>query len=79
MRCQRCGVENPEARKFCRECGAKLILACHQCGAENLPGDKFCGECGRSLALPSVPTPQDLSFEDKLAKIGRYLPKGLTE
>jgi class 3 adenylate cyclase/tetratricopeptide (TPR) repeat protein len=49
MKCSKCQTENPEKRKFCRECGAKLQNACPQCGNENLPGDKFCGECGNSL------------------------------
>jgi len=39
----------------------------------------FCGKCGHDLALPSKPTPKDLSFDEKLDKIQRYLPKGLTE
>jgi len=49
MKCPECQTENPETRKFCRECGAKLIHLCPQCGSENLPGDKFCGECGQEL------------------------------
>ena len=49
MKCPECQTENPETRKFCRECGAKLICLCPQCGSENLPGDKFCGECGQEL------------------------------
>jgi len=79
MQCPHCQFENPDERKFCRECGAKLLLMCPQCGAENLPGDKFCGECGYNLTLPSEQTPKDLSYDEKLDKIQRYLPKGLTE
>jgi len=79
MKCPKCHTENPETRKFCRECGAKLLLVCPQCGSENLPGDKFCGECGHNLGTPSKPTPKDLSFDEKLEKIQRYLPEGLTE
>ena len=36
-------------------------------------------ECGHNLTLPSEPSPKDLSFDEKLDKIQRYLPKGLTE
>ncbi|MGD9034797.1 MAG: adenylate/guanylate cyclase domain-containing protein, partial [Desulfobacteraceae bacterium] len=79
MECPKCQTENPEGKKFCRECGAKLALACPQCAAEILPGDKFCGECGHNLTLASEPIPKDLSFDEKLEKIQRYLPKGLTE
>ncbi|HEY93341.1 MAG TPA: zinc-ribbon domain-containing protein, partial [Dehalococcoidia bacterium] len=49
MKCPHCQTENSETRKFCRECGAKLINICPQCGTENPPEDKFCGECGQSL------------------------------
>jgi len=79
MKCPKCQTENPETRKFCSECGAKLLLICPQCGFENLPKDKFCGECGHDLTHPSKPIPKELSFDEKIAKIQRYLPKGLTE
>ena len=69
MKCPACQTENPENRKFCRECQA-----------ENLPGDKFCGECGQPLTgPPSAPAPKDLSFDEKISKIQKYLPEGLTE
>jgi len=79
MKCPKCQADNSETRKFCRECGVKLLLICSQCGSENLPGDKFCGECGHNLAVPSEPVPKDLSFDEKIDKIQRYLPKGLTD
>lgn len=36
-------------------------------------------ECGRNLTPPSRPIPTDLTFDEKLDRIQRYLPKGLTE
>lgn len=36
-------------------------------------------ECGQNLTLPSKPIPTGLSFDEKLDRIQRYLPKGLTE
>jgi class 3 adenylate cyclase len=79
MKCEKCRTENPEENKFCRECGAKLLMTCPQCAAELVPGDKFCGKCGHKLSLSPEPPPRDLSLDEKLAKIQRYLPKGLTE
>ncbi len=79
MNCPKCYADNRETRKFCGQCGAKLVLVCPRCGFENLPEEKFCGECGQDLRSAAKAVPKDLSFDEKLAKIQRYLPKGLTE
>jgi class 3 adenylate cyclase/tetratricopeptide (TPR) repeat protein len=79
MKCPKCHTENPENLKFCGECGAKIEKICPHCNASNPPQFKFCGECGHDLTLPSKPIPKELSFEEKLAKIQRYLPKDLTQ
>ena len=52
MKCPKCQIENPDNKKFCHVCGAKLILICPQCSGEILPSDKFCGECGHKLDFP---------------------------
>jgi len=65
--------------KFCVECGNKLEAICPKCGFCNAPSYKFCGECGHNLTLLSELSPKDISFDEKLDKIQRYLPKGLTE
>lgn len=58
MKCPKCGTDNKEGRKFCRQCGASL-LGCPNCGFENEPGDRFCGGCGEPLEeAAAVPTAQ---------------------
>jgi class 3 adenylate cyclase/tetratricopeptide (TPR) repeat protein len=42
-------------------------------------GSKFCNECGHNLTVSTKPALKELSFDEKLAKIQRYLPKDLTE
>jgi class 3 adenylate cyclase len=79
MKCPKCQFDNREEAKFCNECGHKFELICRECEATNRPGAKFCDECGHNLTTPSESPPKDLSFEEKLDKIQRYLPKGLTE
>jgi Double zinc ribbon len=49
MRCPSCKTENPDATKFCGNCGQPLTNRCAKCGVENPPQFKFCGECGASL------------------------------
>jgi uncharacterized membrane protein YvbJ len=73
MNCPKCQTENSATRKFCRECGAKLLLVCPQCGTENLPDDKFCGECGHNFKKPKEVPPIDYS------KPQSYTPKFLAE
>ncbi|UCF85603.1 MAG: AAA family ATPase, partial [Desulfobacteraceae bacterium] len=79
MKCPSCQVDNREGAKFCNECGTKLDIVCPACGNSNRPGSKFCDECGQNLSLSPERPPKDLSFDEKLTKIQRYLPKGLTE
>jgi class 3 adenylate cyclase/tetratricopeptide (TPR) repeat protein len=79
MKCPKCQFENADDAKFCNECANKLELICPKCGKANQPGSKFCNECAHRLTLPSEPVPKVLSFDEKLEKIQRYLPKGLTE
>ena len=79
MKCAECQTDNKETATFCGSCGVKLYQVCPKCSSENSPENNFCNECGQSLTVPSEPTPKDLSFDDKIGKIQRYLPKGLTE
>jgi len=79
MKCPKCQTDNKEGANFCLECGQKLEVKCPGCGHAVPLGAKFCNECGHQLSLPSKPTPKELSFDEKLQKIQKYLPRGLTE
>jgi hypothetical protein len=56
-----------------------MEFKCPQCGKTLPIGAKFCNKCGQDLRKPEETPPKDLSFDEKLTKIQRYLPKGLTE
>jgi class 3 adenylate cyclase/ribosomal protein L40E len=81
MKCQECQFENPADAEFCIECGGPIEFHCSKCGNVTPITGKFCKKCGHNLSLPSepAPAPKDLSFDEKLDKIQRYLPKGLSE
>jgi uncharacterized membrane protein YvbJ len=72
MKCPNCQTENRENRKFCHDCGFRLVLICPQCNSENLPGERFCGECGHDLSKPKA-APVDYS------KPRSYTPRFLAE
>ena len=81
MKCPKCQTENPEDSKFCRKCGSSTEsdISCPNCGSTHPPDSNFCNKCGHNLTIASEPAPKDLSFDEKIDKIQRYLPKGLTE
>ena len=79
MKCPQCQFENRETAMFCIQCGTKLEIKCSKCRHLNPPASKFCEACGSNLNLLSDQAPKELSFDDKLAKIQKYLPEGLTE
>ena len=72
MRCGACSADNRDDRRFCRECGAPLVVACPNCGAANDPGDRFCGSCGgalEELATPASPGVPRSGSERRMASI----------
>jgi class 3 adenylate cyclase/tetratricopeptide (TPR) repeat protein len=79
MKCPKCQFDNREGAKFCGKCRTKLSRICPKCNSENPPENNFCDECGHDFTLPPEPIHKELSFDEKLDKIQRYLPKGLTE
>jgi len=79
MQCPECQFENREGAKFCNECGHKFDITCPECNCSNRVGSKFCDECGHILAAKPALLPKELSFDEKLTKIQKYLPKGITD
>jgi len=73
MNCPSCHFENPEAIKFCVECGCKLEIICIECGYANSPSFKFCGECGHDLSRPEDVPPIDYNQPQS------YTPKHLAD
>jgi len=65
--------------QFCGKCGAKLEKRCPQCQFSNPPQFAFCGKCGHQFGDASPSSPKDIPFDEKLTKIQKYLPQGLTE
>jgi class 3 adenylate cyclase/tetratricopeptide (TPR) repeat protein len=70
MRCQRCQAENPQAARFCEECGARLDPICPHCGTEVSPGKSFCWSCGGRLAGGAA---------DRVPPPDAYTPRHLAE
>jgi hypothetical protein len=79
MKCPECGFENLDKAKFCNECGTRMEAQCPDCKKPNPVGSEFCFECGRCLAAPAPSKAPELSFDEKISKIQKYLPEGLTE
>ena len=79
MLCPKCQFENREVAKYCVDCGSKLEIICSNCSHLNPPASKFCEECGSKLNLLSEQAPRELSFDEKITKIQKYLPRGVTE
>ncbi len=79
MKCPKCQHENPDDAQFCIECGNPMELLCPQCETITPATGKFCKGCGHNLTLLAESSSKNLSFDEKIDKIQRYLPKGLTD
>ena len=79
MICPNCGAEQPDAARFCNQCGTRLSgqvvaavqLTCPRCGHVNPEGSKFCGECGATLAGASQQVQQPRTTQVVLRFISR--------
>ena len=53
-------------------------MICPDCRYENLEGANYCNQCGSPLLTTVRADFPPQSFDEKLAKLQRYLPEGLT-
>src|SRR5579883_2940602 len=54
MTCRNCGAANPQAARFCQQCGVAFGAACPRCGSATWPAARYCTECGTALAAGSA-------------------------
>jgi class 3 adenylate cyclase/tetratricopeptide (TPR) repeat protein len=54
-------------------------MNCQRCGFESSAEMQFCGKCGYELTASSHLPGKAIPLEQKLARIQRYLPEGLTK
>jgi class 3 adenylate cyclase/tetratricopeptide (TPR) repeat protein len=79
MICPKCQFENPNDAQYCIECGKSIEFHCPHCEVVTPAIGKFCKACGHHLEAHPKDPPNKTSFDEKLEKIQKYLPKGLTE
>ena len=79
MQCPKCQFVNPEGSSFCGDCGFPFEISCPNCQLKLPQSFKFCNNCGYALQKKSKEPPAELSFDQKIEKIQKYLPKGLAE
>ena len=54
-------------------------MQCPKCQHKNPEDARFCNRCGHNLTPISEQSSKAILIDEKIAKIQRYLPKGLTE
>ena len=82
MKCSECNFENSAEAIFCGNCGSKIERLCPECKFPNPVIYNFCNKCGRSLTTDQQsrgPIVETFCDDDNLAKIKKYLPKGIAE
>ena len=46
----RCQSQNKPYRKFCSNCGTKLVKACDECGHVIDKNERYCSHCGHAFS-----------------------------
>jgi class 3 adenylate cyclase len=73
MICPRCQTNNPQAARFCMNCGLELVRRCSNCQSELPHGARFCMACGQPVL---VETPIDAS---RLSRLTASAPETLVQ
>ena len=82
MKCSKCNSHISDDAKFCGKCGNKLEKICSECHRPNPASNRFCEECGIRFSTDKAPSKSiltSISDDENLAKIQKYLPKGIAE
>jgi class 3 adenylate cyclase len=77
MKCHHCGFENPEAAKFCQNCGQPQERSCPNCGTKNSVQAKFCMNCGNALTSGAQMTAINPANEARLERLAAATPAPL--
>lgn len=54
-------------------------MKCPECRSDNPAGANFCNRCGYRLVRSSSVESLPISFDEKIEKLQRYLPEGITQ
>jgi class 3 adenylate cyclase/tetratricopeptide (TPR) repeat protein len=73
MKCPKCQTSNPDAARFCIECGQPIEVQCPKCNTVTPAGGKFCMRCGHNL--DQIPAAEPIDFDQPQT----YTPKFLAE
>lgn len=73
MICPYCQANNPDAARYCVNCGKELVRHCSSCQTELPPSARFCMACGQPVLEQ---TPVDA---DRLSRLTAAVPETLVQ
>jgi class 3 adenylate cyclase len=71
--CPHCQTNNPDAARFCLNCGRELPLKCSNCKSDLAPGALFCMHCGQPVQ------PRNAVDASRLARLTAETPGALAQ
>ncbi len=73
MICPNCHTTNPDAARFCLNCGQELVHKCSNCKSDLAPGALFCMHCGQPVQLRTA------ADNDRLSRLTAVVPGSLVQ